>query len=444
MHDTVGQAAQPQETAGGTGWRGLRWRVAVLLCLITTINYLDRQALAITGPTVMQEFGLDNVEFGLINSTFLFAYAIGHLLAGPFIDRFGTRRAFSLAVVAWSVAGMLHAAGRGFGSFLALRGLLGLTEAANFPAALKSVAEWFPKRDRSLAVGIVTVGPGLGAVIAPPLLGWLTLAWGWQAAFLVPGVIGFFWLLAWQRWYRPPEEHPGIGADERRLILADREEGAGATEAGRVGWRELAGFLRYREVWGLVLSRFANDGAFYFFITWLPTWLVQSRGLDLRAIAAAAWVPYLAADLGSVAGGWAGQRLIARGASVDRARKACIWAGALLVPLALPAAQAGSVTTALALIGLAMFAIQFKAANLFALPVDLFPARVVGSVWGLFGAIGSFGGMAFVAATGWVSQHYSYEPVFWAVGVTQLLSAVFVSWLIPRIGPVTLAAAARP
>lgn len=419
-------------SAGG-GSAALRWRVAVLLCLITTVNYLDRQALAITGPTLMQEFSLSNTEFGIINSTFLFAYAVGHLLAGPFIDRFGTRRAFGIAVVAWSVAGMLHAWGRGFASFLALRGVLGLTEAANFPAALKAVAEWFPRRDRSLAVGIVTVGPGLGAVLAPPLLGALAVGWGWQAAFLVPGAVGFLWLALWLRWYRLPEQHPGLGAAERGLILADREPAGEGAPVRPL--RDLAGYLRHREVWGLVLSRFTNDGAFYFFVTWLPTYLAQARGFDLRQIAAFAWIPFLAADAGSLAGGWAGQRLIGGGASVDRARKLCIWTGALLVPLALPAATADSVWTAMALIGLAMFAIQFKAANLFALPVDLFPAREVGSVWGLFGAVGSFGGMAFVAAAGWVSQHFSYEPVFWAVGVTQVLSAVFVSWLIPRVAP---------
>ncbi len=187
-----------------------------------------------------------------------------------------------------------------------------------------------------------------------------------------------------------------------------------------------------------MLSRFANDGAFYFFVTWLPTYLAQARGFDMRQIAAFAWMPFLAADAGSLAGGWAGRRLIAAGLSVDAARKRLIWAGALLVPLTLPAATADSTWTAMALIGIAMFAIQLKAANLFALPIDLFPAREIGGIWGLFGAVGSFGGMAFVAAAGWVSEHYSYQPVFWAVGVTQILSAVFVSWLIPRIEPLQL------
>jgi ACS family hexuronate transporter-like MFS transporter len=420
-------------------WLTVRWRVALLLCAVTTINYLDRLALAVAGPTVIREFGLSNTEFGLVNSTFLLAYAIGHVAVGPIIDRIGTRRAFGIAVVAWSLAGMLHAAARGFASLLVLRGLLGSAEAANFPGAFKAVAEWFPRRDRSLAVGILMVGPGLGAIIAPPFLGWLIILFGWQAAFLVPGALGFVWLLVWQAWYRLPEEHASVTEAERRLVLACRDTANPAASR-----RSFAEYLRRREVWGLVLSRFANDGAFYFFVTWLPTWLDQTRGFDLRQIAASAWIPFLAADVGSLAGGWGARRLITRGASVDAARKRLIWTATLLIPLTLPAATVDSPTLAIALIGLAMFAIQFKAANLFSLPVDLFPAEEVGRIWGLFGAVGSLGGMAFVAAAGWISDHYTYEPVFWAVGLTQLLSAVFVSWLIPRIEPLGPRGSARP
>jgi ACS family hexuronate transporter-like MFS transporter len=415
-----------------------RWRIALLLCLITTINYLDRQALAITAPVIVVEFRLSNTEFGAINSAFLFAYALGHLLVGPFIDRIGTRRAFSLAVIAWSIAGMLHAAGRGFVSLLSLRALLGISEAANFPAALKSVAEWFPKQDRALAVGIVTMGPGLGAVIAPPLLGWLVTEFGWPWAFLVPGLAGFVWLSAWLAWYQLPDVHPSVMPAERALIAQERDQ---HETAGSPTARDLMLFFRYRETWGLILSRFANDGAFYFFVSWLPLYLAQARGFDIREIAAFAWIPFLAADVGSLAGGWAGGKLIARGWSLDASRKTVIWVGALLVPLTLPAATSDSPAMALALIALAMFAIQLKASNLFALPVDLFAAREAASIWGLFGAVGSFGGMAFVAAVGWVTDRYSYEPVFWAVGLTQVLSAVCVSVLIPRIEPLRRAGA---
>lgn len=417
---------------------GLRWWIAILLCLITTINYLDRQALAIAGPILIHEFNLSNTQFGLINSAFLLTYAIGHVLVGPIIDRIGTRRAFSWAVVAWSFAGMAHAAGRGFLSFLGMRAMLGLTEATNFPAAIKAVAEWFPRTERSLAVGIVTMGPGLGAVLAPPLLGGLIIMGGWHAAFLVPGAVGLLWLWLWHHYYHLPEEHPRISQEELELILKGRETITDMPgKAAKTPWRKLAGYLRHREVWGMMLSRFANDGGFYFFIFWLPTYLDQARGFNIVQIAAFVWVPYLAADAGSLCGGWASRQLMGRGWSLDRARKTVIWTGALIVPFTLFAAAADSAYVALALIALAMFAIQLKAANLFSLPIDLFPPEEAASIWGLFGAVGAFGGMAFVAAVGWISQHFSYPPVFFAVGVTQVLSALFVSWLIPHIGQLT-------
>lgn len=412
----------------------VRWQIALLLCLITTVNYLDRQAFAVAGPVLVREFGLDNVQFGTITSAFLLFYGAGHLVAGPFIDRMGTKRAFSLAVIAWSLAGILHAAGRGFWSFLGFRSLLGLAEAVNFPAAVKAIAEWFPRQERSLAVGILTVGPGLGAILAPPLLGGIIAVAGWQWAFIVPGLAGFLWLLIWRRWYHDPKEHPRLGEPERRLITAGRDMGEAAPAAGG-HWREMGRLLGHREVWGLLLARISNDGAFYFFVAWLPLYLAQARGFDIRQIAAAAWIPFLAADLGAVAGGWLGQRLMAGGMSLDRSRRTLIWAGALvLAVVSLPAGRVDSPWVALGLIGLAMFFIQAKASSLFALPADLFPAVRVGTVWGLFGAAGAFGASAFTVVAGWLSQHYGYQPVFVAVAVTQLLSAVFIAWLVPRIG----------
>lgn len=409
---------------------GVRWQIAILLCLITTVNYVDRQAFAVAAPVITAEFAIDNTQFGLIVSGFLFAYALGHLFAGPVIDRLGTKRAFSIAVVAWSLAGMLCAAGRGFWSFFGLRALLGVAEAANFPAALKSVAEWFPARERSFATGIVALGPGLGALISPPLLGYLIITFGWQWAFIVPGAAGFLWLWIWQRFYHRPENHPRLGDDERALIRAGQDP----VQPGDGGPRRtILELLQRRAMWGLMLSRFVNDGGFYFYISWLPLYLAQARGFDLKQIAIFAWIPFLAADLGSLAGGWLGTRLINGGMSLDRSRKFMIWGGALLVLMTLPAVGVDSPYLALALIALAMFAIQAKAANLFALPADLFPAREVGTTWGLFGAVGAFGGMAFNAAAGWVTDVAGFAPVFVAVGATQLLSAVFVSVLIPRV-----------
>lgn len=389
-----------------------RWQFAVLLCAITTINYLDRQAFAVAGPSIVEQFGLSNTEFGAITSAFLFCYGIGHLLVGPVIDRIGTRQAFRWAVIGWSIAGMLHAFGRGFWSFLGFRALLGLFESANFPAAVKGIAERFPEDERSLAVGILTVGPGLGALLAPPLLGGLILVAGWQWAFIVPGLAGFAWLWLWLRLDPETGPPPPVVASSAPALRS---------------------FLRRREMWGLLLSRVLNDGAFYFFVAWLPLYLAQARGFNLLEIAAFAWIPFLAADVGALSGGWLGRHLMRRGWTLDAARKSLIWGGALLMLVSLPAGSTDSPALALGLIALAMFAIQAKASSLFSLPADLFPSAQVGAVWGLFGAAGSFGAAVFSLAAGWISQHYAYEPVFWAVAVTQLLSAAVIGWLVPRV-----------
>ncbi len=411
----------------------VRWQMAILLCLITTVNYIDRQAFSVAGPVIIEEFGLSNAQFGFIGSAFLFAYAVGHIVVGPIIDRIGVKRAFSIAVVAWSLAGMLCAAGRGFWSFLSLRSLLGMAEAANFPAALKSVSQWFPASERSLAVGIVFVGPGLGAVLAPPLLGWLILSFGWQWAFLIPGAAGFIWLWVWQRFYHPPETHPRVSAAERQLILAGQPMAA----AAELPTLSIGQVLRQPTMWTLMLSRFLNDGAFYFFIFWLPLYLSQERGFDIFQIAVFAWIPFLAADLGSLGGGWLGRRLIDAGMSLDRSRKLLIWAGALLVLATLPAVWVDSPYLAIGLIGVAMFAIQGKAANLFALPADIYPSAQVATTWGLFGAVGAMGGVVFNSAVGLTVDAFGYLPVFAAVGVTQFLSAAVISWFIPKIMPIS-------
>ena len=406
----------------------MRWRIALMLCAITTINYLDRQALSVAAPVLMDEFSLSNTQYGWIGSAFLFAYALGQLLTGPLIDRLGTKKGFNLAVVAWSVAGILHAFSRGFWSLFSFRGLLGLGEAANFPAALKAIAEWFPRAERSMAVGILTVGPGLGSVLAPPLLGALIYYVGWQSAFIVPGVLGFVWVWWWRRMYHRPEGHPRVSRRELDLILQGQEESTAESAP-----RRLTDFLRYREVWGLMLSRFVSDGAFYFFVFWLPAYLASERGFNIIEIGLFAWIPFLAADLGSLAGGWAGQKMMQRGMSLDAARKWVIWVGALMVPLALPAVMTDSPALAIALIAGAMFAIQVKASSLFALPADLFPARDVATVWGLYGAVGSFGGMAFNTVVGWTIDQYSYLPVFVAVAAMHIVSAVLINILVPRI-----------
>jgi MFS transporter, ACS family, hexuronate transporter len=408
----------------------MRWRVAGMLCLVTAISYVDRQALSVAAPVVRSEFGLTNTQYGWITYAFLMAYALGQVALGPVIDRLGTKRSFSLAVVWWSVAAMLHAFGKGFLGFFALRGFLGVTEAVNFPAALKSVAEWFPKHERSLATGIVTAGTGIGAIVAPPLVGLLIHFHGWQAAFLVPGAVGFLWVIAWKRMYALPETHPRITAVERAYILEGR------TPEGPASVRRWRDYLRYRETWGLILARFTGDGAFYFFAFWLPNYLHSERGFDIVRIAWVAALPFVAADLGALFGGWLGGRMIARGVPLDAARKRVIWLGALLVPVALPAVFVESPYLAVLLVSGALFAIQVKSSSLFAVPTDLFPPRDVASVWGLSGAAGSLAAAFAQPVIGWLIDHYSYTPVFVIVSLMHLVSALMVTLLIRRIGPV--------
>jgi ACS family hexuronate transporter-like MFS transporter len=419
--------------------RAMRWRIAVLLCLVTAISYVDRQALSVAAPVVREEFQLSNLQYGWITYAFLMAYALGQVALGPLIDRLGTKRSFTLAVVWWSVAAMLHALGRGFLGFFWLRAALGVTEAVNFPAALKAVAEWFPKHERSLATGIVTAGTGIGAIVAPPLVGLLIHFHGWQAAFLVPGAVGFLWVLAWKRWFHLPEAHPSISAAERDYILAGRTAPPEAKFAGR--WRD---YLRHRETWGLILARFTGDGAFYFFAFWLPNYLHSERGFDIVKIAWVAALPFVAADLGALFGGWLGGRLIARGASLDAARKRVIWLGALMVPVAMPAVFVESPYVAVLLVSAALFAIQVKSSALFAVPMDLFPSRDVASVWGLSGAAGSLAAAFAQPFIGWLIDHYSYTPVFAIVSTMHIASALAVMLLIPRIAPLGFASGPAP
>ncbi|MEO0344782.1 MAG: MFS transporter [Pseudomonadota bacterium] len=404
----------------------VRWRIALLLCLITTINYVDRIAFSVATPTLQKQFGFTNADIGDFGLAFLAAYALGQLFGGRIVDRFGVKKTYGFAVAAWSLACIAHALGQGVRSFSVARVALGLGEAVNFPAAFKAVAEWFPRVERSLAVGVVTLGVGFGSMITPPLAGWLIITLGWQWAFIVPGTLGLLWLILWQRAYHAPETHPRLGNPERDLIVAERDEAPGAP-------RPVLSLLRLPETWVLMASRFVADGAFYFILFFLPTYLIDERGFVLRDIALFAWLPFAFADLGSIAGGWVSTRLMRRGWSLARARSVTMWVGAVLAGAALPAAYADSAVLCFALICLTLFAIQFKQANLFTLPADLFPARDVATVWGMFGAAGSIGGALFSAFSGRIADGVGFAPVFVVVASLHVVSAAIAMLAIRRL-----------
>ena len=408
----------------------VRWRIAILLAVITTINYIDRSVFGVVAPMIREQFDIGDADYGLITSGFLLAYGIGQLISGPLIDRLGTKRAFSLAAVFWSVATILHALGRGLWSFFALRILLGLAEAANFPAASKAVAQWFPANERSTAVAIFMLGAGLGAIITPPLTVWTMQTLGWQWAFIIPGSLGLIWVFLWQRWYHLPETHPTIEPTEKALILEQR-----SNQQSQGSWTAL---LSYREFWGILIARVVSDFPFYFFLFWLPQYLIDVRGFDLRAIAMFAWLPWVAADLGALTGGSLSSALVTRGYTINRARKTVIWLGAVLVALAvIPAYYTASSALALALICFGLFAIQVKGSVFFTLPTDLFPADRVATVWGVFGAVGSLGGSILGLLAGYLIQEAGYESVFLMIASLHLISALLLQVFVPKIDVVS-------
>ncbi len=292
----------------------LRWKIIGMILLATTINYIDRDALSVAEPYIRREFNLTPKDYGEIVSWFLLAYAAMQLIAGRLIDRVGTRLGFTISIIWWSCANMLHGLATGATSLAGYRFLLGIGEAGNFPAALKAIAEWFPPAERAKAVGILSAGPGLGSMIAKPLVAWLVLSYGWRWSFVVTGALGLLWLCGWRALYWSPHEHPRI-TDKEAALLSNAET---ADDTVPMPWLN---FLRYRAMWGLMLARFISDGAFYFFVFWLPKYLNEARGFDLKQIGMFAWLPFLASDLGGLTGGWLGAWLAARGWSWSAARQ---------------------------------------------------------------------------------------------------------------------------
>ena len=412
-----------RDRAGGVTPARVRWTIISLLLAATTINYIDRQAIAVAAPIISKEFGLSATDYSFIVSAFLLAYAVMQVVAGVVIDRVGTRRGFSLAITGWSLATMLHAFTGGLWGLAASRFALGAFEAANFPAALKAVSEWCTAGQRAAAVGVLSVGPGLGAVLAQPIVAGLILTVGWRGSFVVVGAIGFLWLLVWQRVYFAPGNHPWLAPDDRRsvdaAIAAEQIAGSDAPVSLRV-------LLADGALWGVMASRFVVDGAFYFFVFWLPKYLTDERGFTLVQIALLAWIPYLAADAGALTGGALGSALTRRGWSLAATRFTVLWTGALIVPLSLPVLSPGSPLWALFFISLAMFGMQMRVAAHFTLPADLYPPRSVALAWGLTGAAGSLGGMAFTPFVGWAVDNWSYVPVFWMVVVTNLAAPLIL------------------
>jgi MFS transporter, ACS family, aldohexuronate transporter len=435
----------------------LRWLICALLFFAATINYIDRQVIGILKPTLVQQFGWsDERTYAAIIFSFQLAYAIGLLLAGRVVDKLGTRRAFLIAVGVWSVAAVGHAvadrfpwlrlptinldattglsvvllsgAAAGFGL---MRFLLGLGEAGNFPAAIKTVAEWFPKRERALATGIFNSGTNVGALLTPLAVPWITLHWGWQWAFVATGLTGFLWLFWWMAAYRPPEEHPRLQAAELAYIRSDPVE-----TVTPVRW---AAVIPHRQTWAFAIGKFMTDPIWWLYLFWIPDFLYRNYQVDLKSIGLPLVVIYLVADVGSIGGGWLSSALLKRGWTVNAARKTTMLICALaVVPVAF-ASQASHKWVAVALISVAAAAHQGWSANIFTLASDMFPRRAVGSVVGFGGMAGAVGGMLIAIVVGEVLQRTgSYVPIFFIAGLTYLTALGVIQILVPTLAPARL------
>jgi len=412
---------------------GLRWWIVGLVFLATLINYIDRLTISVLAPVITKDLNLTNTQFGGIVTWFLLAYTISQSLSGKLYDRIGTRLGFVVSITIWSVAAIAHAFARGLGSLSLFRFVLGLGEAGNWPGAAKTVAEWFPVRQRALGMAIFNSGAAIGSIVAPPLIVWLQLRYGWQTTFIVTGCLGFFWLALWLLFYQTPEKHSWITDAELALIKQGQEpvnQGDAISPSQPVSLRSL---LRYRQVWAIVLARFLTDPVWWLYITWLPKYLADARGFSLTKIGLFAWVPYVAADAGSLSGGWLSGHLIKRGWSVDRARKTVIAFAALLMPAGILAAFVQDPLVALGLIGVVLFGFQVWINNVQTLPSDFFPDRSVASVAGLGGTGAGIGSMIFIFTTGWVVDHFSYVPVLVAAGLLAPIGTMVLFGLCGKI-----------
>jgi len=411
-----------------------RWTICALLFFATTINYIDRQVLGILAPTLQADLGWNEQQFGDIVSWFTIAYALGFLVVGRIMDRVGTRRGFAGAIVIWSVAAMAHAFARTAAGFSAARFALGLGESGNFPASLKTVAEWFPSRERAFATGIFNAGSNVGAILTPIIVPWIALRWGWQAAFIATGALGFVWLVVWLLVYRSPEQHPKCTPAELAYIRSDPID-----PVQPVSWAQL---LRYRQTWAFALGKGLTDPIWWFYLFWLPKFLDARYGIKLAQLAAPLIVIYLLADVGSVFGGWLSGAFIKRGWSVNAGRKMTMLIAALLIVPTMFAPAATNMWVAVCIVGVAAAAHQWWSANIFTLPSDMFPGFAVGSVVGIGGFFGAAGGFLFQRATGWLLQRNgsNYTPIFIVCGLAYVTALLVIHLLVPRVERVSLRA----
>jgi ACS family hexuronate transporter-like MFS transporter len=406
-----------------------RWIICGLLFFAATVNYVDRQVIGLLKPTLQAQLHWNEIDYSNIILAFQVAYAGGLLLVGRVMDWLGTRKGFSLSVLVWSVAAMAHALARSVLGFSAARFALGLGESGSFPASIKTVAEWFPKKERALATGIFNSGTNVGAILTPLVVPWLTVTYGWQGAFIATGALGFLWLALWLAFYRSPEEHTGVSAAELAYIRSDPSE---ATSS--VAWSSL---LRHRQMWAFAIGKFLTDPVWWLYLFWLPDFLYRYHHVNLQGMFLPLLVIYNSATIGSVAGGWLSSALIRRGWSINSGRKTAMLVCALAVVPIVLASRVSGLWPAVLLLSLATAAHQGWSANIFTIASDMFPRRSIGSVVGIGGMAGALGGMAIAKVVGYTLQWTgSYSLVFLMAGSAYLVALLVIQVLAPKLAPV--------
>jgi ACS family hexuronate transporter-like MFS transporter len=422
-----------------------RWIVCALLFFATTINYVDRQILSLLKETLDKELGWTNAEYGMANSFFQLAYGISFIGFGWFIDRFGTKIGYAVSIALWSVAAAGHALVHSVNGFLAARLALGFGEAGNFPSAIKATAQWFPKRERALSTAIFNSGASIAAVGAPLTIPVIASAWGWRSAFVIAGIAGFIWLIAWWIFYEVPERHRKLSESERAYILSDRDE---ALQERKVPWGSILG---YRQAWSFLVAKFMTDPVWWFFLIWLPDFFKKTRGLDIKNSMFHLATIYAIITVLSIFGGWVPGYLAKQGWTVTKARKVSMFIFACCVLPVFLVTRAENIWVAVCLIGLAGAAHQAWSANLFTTVSDMFPKNAVASVTGLGGLTGSAGGFMFPIIAGKLLDSFEktgnakggYAILFGICGTAYLVAFLFHHLLAPRFEQIPVVAESR-
>lgn len=418
----------PAIASNGAGNAGhVRWLICALLFFAATVNYMDRQVIGLLKPTLQLQLGWSEIGYSRIIIAFQVAYGLSLLFIGKWIDRIGTRVGFAVAVLFWSVSAMAHAAATSVFQFGLARFSLGIGEAGSFPASIKAVAEWFPKKERALATGLFNSGANVGAFLAPLMVRWLTYRFGWRTAFIGTGALGIVWILAWLALYHKPEESGLVSARELRLIQSDPE----TVTATAVPWRTM---VRLRQAWAVALGKFFTDPIWWVYLFWTPDFLNRNFKLDLSGVALPLFVIYTGASVGSVGGGWLSSALLKRGWNENASRKTAMLACALAVTPVVFAARTSHAWVAVLLVALAAGAHQGWSANIYTLASDMFPRGAVASVVGFGTLLGSIGGMIMSYGVGDILQRSgSYVLVFAIAGMAYLVALGFVQILVPRL-----------